>query len=155
VSELDDWFHFFVDRHLDRMLAIAIDLGDELVNAVPDLPGANSAYQIVVHCCGMLQWWVDAAVLGHTVDRDRDAEFMATGRCAELEQHVDALRERLRGQLIEIDPDGPLLGDPSPRYAGTPLGSSARGVLMHVLEELAQHHGHLEITRDLVTRRDG
>jgi hypothetical protein len=36
---------------------------------------------------------------------------------------------------------------------GTPIGASARGVLLHVLEELAQHHGHLEITRDLVTAR--
>jgi hypothetical protein len=145
-----EWWWFLVDRHLDRMLAIANDLGDDVVNVQPPLPGANSAFQIVFHCCGMLEWWTREAVLGVDVGRDRDAEFEATGSVAELTARVDGVRRQLREDLQVIDLDGPLRGDPSDHYKETPIGTSARGVLLHVLEELAQHHGHLELTRDLV-----
>jgi hypothetical protein len=146
----DEWWWFLVDRHLDRMLAIVTDLGDDLVNVQPALPGANSAYQIVFHCCGMLEWWTREAVLGVDVGRDRDAEFTSTGTAAQLAARVDDVRRQLRTDLAEIDLDGPLRGDPSDDYKDTPIGRSARGVLLHVFEELAQHHGHLELTRDVV-----
>ena len=135
------------------MLAIATELGDERVNIVPSLPGANSAYQIVFHCCGMLEWWTREAVQDIDVGRDRDKEFEASGSVAELTARVDGVRRQLRDDLRVIDLDGPLKGDPSDHYQGTPIARSARGVLLHVLEELAQHHGHLEITRDVVNQR--
>jgi hypothetical protein len=141
---------FLLDRHFDQMTAAAVELGDELVNAVPDLPGANSAYQIVFHCCGMLEWWTRAAILGLDVDRDRDAEFVATGTVAQLTARVDEVRAQFLTDLERIDPSAPLRGDPSAEYQGTPIGETAGGALMHVFEELAQHHGHLELTRDLV-----
>lgn len=142
--------YFLLERHFDRMTAAAAELGDDLVNEVPDLPGANSAYQIVIHCCGMLEWWTRSAILGLDVDRDRDGEFVATGTVAQLTARVDQVRAQFVTDLEQIDPEAPLRGDPSPEYYGTPLGGSARGVLMHVFEELAQHHGHLDLTRDLV-----
>src|SRR3954469_7605192 len=89
ASRADEWWWFLVDRHLDRMLAIAVELGDELVSIRPSLPDANSAYQIVFHCCGMLEWWTREAVLGIGVDRDRDAEFETSGSVAELAARVD------------------------------------------------------------------
>ena len=150
VSLAGEWWWFLVDRHLDRMVAMATDLGDQRVNILPSLPGANSAYQIVFHCCGMLEWWTREAVLGIDVCRDRDAEFEASGSVAELTARVDGVRRQLRDDLHAIDIDGPLRGDPSDHYRDTPIGRSVRGVLLHVLEELAQHHGHLELTRDLV-----
>ena len=149
----DEWWWFLVERHLDRMLTIATDLGDELVNAQPSLPGGNSPYQIVFHCCGMLEWWTREAVLGVDVGRDRDAEFTATGTVGQLTARVDGVRRQLRADLAIIDLDGQLRGDPSDHYKDTPIGGSARGVLLHVLEELAQHHGHLELTRDVLTTR--
>ena len=132
------------------MAATAIGLGDELINVVPDLPGANSAYQIVFHCCGMLEWWTRAAILGLDVDRDRDAEFVARGTVAQLTARVDLVRAQFVDDLAQIDLSAPLRGDPSEEYRGTPIGDSAGGALMHVFEELAQHHGHLDVTRDLV-----
>jgi hypothetical protein len=152
VSSADgnaDLSWFLVDRHLDRMAATAAGLGDELVNYTPDLPGANSPYQIVVHCCGMIEWWTRSAILGRPVARDRDAEFAASGTVSEMLRRVETIRAQLLRGLATIDLDAPLEGDPSDHYVGTPVGASARGVLLHVLEELAQHHGHLELTRDL------
>lgn len=147
-----DWWYFLVERHLDRMLATAEELGDERVNAVPALPGANSAFQIVVHCCGMLEWWTREAALGSPVGRNRDAEFVARGTVAELADRVRSVKENLRADLPSLDVSAPLRGDPSARYADTPISHSIGGVLLHVLEELAQHHGHLDLTRDLVSR---
>jgi hypothetical protein len=149
------WPYFLVERHFDRMMAIAADLGDELVNVRPDLPGGNSVYQLVFHCCGMAEWWTRSAILGLPVERDRDAEFVAAGTVAELRSRVDAVISGMRHDLAVIDLDAPLRGDPSEDYVDTPIGGSARGVLMHVFEELAQHHGHLEITRDVVRSHGG
>ena len=141
---------FLLERHLDQMSAAAAELGDDLVNVAPGPPGANSAYQIVFHCCGMLEWWTRAAILGLEVDRDRDAEFVATGTVAQLTARVAAVRTQCVSDLARIEPDAPLRGDPSAEYQGTPIGETAAGALMHVFEELAQHHGHLDVTRDLV-----
>ncbi len=141
---------FLLQRHFDQMTAAAAELGDELVNSVPDLPGANSAYQIVFHCCGMLEWWTRGAILGLDVERDRDGEFVASGTVAQLTSRVDQVRAQFIRDLDRIDPVAPLRGDPSEEYRGTPIGDTAGGALMHVFEELAQHHGHLELTRDLV-----
>jgi len=131
------------------MLEIAESLGDERVNVVPELPGANSAYQLVFHCCGMLEWWTRESILGRPVHRDRAAEFAATGTVASLQARVRQVIEQLDEDLPLIDLDAPLRGTYAD-YGGTPIAASARGALLHVLEELAQHHGHLEITRDLV-----
>src|SRR5256885_597940 len=83
-------------------LAIVAGLGDDRANAAPSLPGANSPYQIVFHCCGMLEWWTREAVLGVDVGRDRDAEFVARGSVADLAARVDAVRSQLHADLGDI-----------------------------------------------------
>ena len=133
------------------MLEIAGALGDDRVNVVPDLPGANSAYQLVFHSCGMLEWWTRESILGQPVGRDRAAEFNASGTVAQLQARVAQVVAQLVEDLPRIELDAPLRG-PYADYGGTPIAESARGALLHVLEELAQHHGHLEITRDVVLR---
>src|SRR4051812_27632997 len=107
-----EWWYFLVERHLDRMAAIAAELGDDLVNAAPALPGANTTYQIVFDSCGMLEWWTREAVLGHDVGRDREAEFVARGSVADLAQRVDAVKDHLRHDLTLISEDMELRGDP-------------------------------------------
>lgn len=46
-----------IDRALDGMLATVQGLGDELVNAPTGLPDGNTAFQLVRHCCGVLESW--------------------------------------------------------------------------------------------------
>ena len=133
------------------MLDIVADLGDHLANTAPDLPGANTPFQLVFHSCGMLEWWTREAILGESVGRDRAAEFTATGSVDDLRARVDQVGWYLQEDLAAIDPDAPVRVV-HPDYAGTPIAASARGALLHVLEELAQHHGHLEITRDVLLR---
>src|SRR5436305_3756294 len=132
------------------MLDIVAELGDELANTAPDLPGANTPFQLVFHSCGMLEWWTREAILGEPVGRDRAAEFAATGTVEQLHARVEQVVRQLTSDLPRIDRDAPLRG-PYADYGGTPIAESAGGAMLHVLEELAQHHGHLEITRDLVS----
>ena len=148
--------HFFlIERHLGPMLDVVAGLGDELANTAPDLPGANTPYQLVFHCCGMLEWWTHEVALGLPVARDRDGEFGAKGTVEQLRERVEHVTRRFRLDLPAVDLDASPLGQPAAHYVGTPIAETTRGVLLHVLEELAQHHGQLELTRDLLVKTYG
>ena len=69
----------FVASTMAAMVSTVRWLGDERVNQRPRLPGANSPYAIVVHCCGVMEWWGGHVIAGCPVSRDREAEFRATG----------------------------------------------------------------------------
>lgn len=143
----------FMEHAITSMVAIAESLGDELVNATPPLDGANSAYAIVTHCIGVTDWWVGLMIAGRPVLRDRDAEFAAAGTVAELGEAASACLERFRTDLAKMDSGAPLL-----HPERLPAMSSARAwtqdaALIHTFEELAQHHGQLELTRDILLAR--
>lgn len=144
---------FILDRHLDPMLAIAHELGDELVNVVPRLPGANSAYVIVWHSVAVVQWWTKHVILGQDHPRDRDSEFSAAGDLASLAARVDEVRRGFLDDLPKLELGAALGNDPGTGWGNAPLRQSAGGVLLHLLEELAQHHGQLQLTRDLLLER--
>ncbi|SFW85389.1 DinB family protein [Amycolatopsis australiensis] len=146
----DEDYLWFAGRALDGMAAILAELGDERANRRPDLPGANSPYAIVTHCLGVLEFWAGSLVAGRAVERDRDAEFTATGPVAELLDRAAAAKERLRADVAAAEPAAPLRARPPAKYADTPAGRSQGGALQHVYEELAQHHGQLELTRDVL-----
>src|SRR5215469_945413 len=74
----------YVDRAVDQMTDIVGSLGDDLANRRPALPGANSPYAILRHCLGVMEFWGGQVVAGRAIERDRDAEFVATGSVAAL-----------------------------------------------------------------------
>ena len=136
------------DRALLGMRDLVAALGDDGANRRPDLPGANSPYALLTHCLGVVDYWCGALVAGQPVERDRDAEFRATGPVAPLLARVDAVRARLADDVLAADPDAPLHERPPAEYLG-PDGIGTRGAaLLHVLEELVQHHGQLQVLRD-------
>jgi hypothetical protein len=97
-----------------------------------------------------LTFWVGGTVLGREVRRDRDAEFAATGPVAPLVTRIATTKQKLREDLAGVAGRAKLLGRVRAEYIGTPIGGSAGGALLHVLEELCQHHGQLELTRDVL-----
>jgi hypothetical protein len=105
---------------------------------------------IVTHCLGVLDFWAGSLVAGRAVERDRDAEFTASGSVAELLERIAAAKEQLRADLAAAAPAEPLRVPPPAKYRDTPAGRSQGGALQHVYEELAQHHGQLELTRDVL-----
>lgn len=138
----------FCDEALVAMRDIVIGLGDDLANRRPDLHGANSPFAIVTHCLGVCGHWASTVNLGERVPRDRAAEFTATGAVGELAEAVDAMRGRLAGWVQAAELDAPP-ADPSAARKDFFAGTQG-GVLFHIHEELAQHRGQLEITRDLL-----
>lgn len=146
----DEDYLWFAGRALDGMAAILAELGDDHGNRRPALPGANTPYAIVTHCLGVLEFWVGSLVAGRAVERDRDAEFTASGPVSALIERVAGAKEQLRADLAVAEPAAPLRAPASAKYADTPAGRSQGGALQHVYEELAQHHGQLELTRDVL-----
>ncbi len=147
-------FLWFVDQALDAMVAIVVRLGDDTANRPPGadgsgLPGANSPFAILTHCLGVMEYWGGAMVAGRSIDRDRAAEFRARGTVAELVDRVTAARRRLGDDLAAAEQDTNLRQAPDPEDAGTPYAGKG-GVLVHILEELYQHLGQMEITRDVL-----
>ena len=97
----------------------------------------------------------DGVVAGRPVERDRDAEFVATGTVAELVAGVRSAREQLALDLATLDPTAPPRGALDAEDVALPLGRTQTGVALHVYEELVQHLGQLQLTRDLLLATEG
>jgi uncharacterized protein DUF664 len=144
-----DDFLLFCERTIDGMRRAVDRLDDDSVNAVPDLPDANTPFQLMTHALGAAQWWTSHIVCGRPSDRIRDDDFNSAGTIADLHATADELVALLRDLAPELQ-------------AATGLANTARtqipldgewtvgAALIHAYEELAQHLGHLEITVDLV-----
>src|SRR5262245_51250555 len=147
-----DDFLWFVDEALDGMVAIVESLGDDGANRRPDLPGANSAYAILFHCLGVMEYWGGEVVAGRTIERDRDAEFRATGPVSDLVARARRARAQLVEDMAGLDPSAaprcPL--PPDDPDAALPIARTQGGALIHIYEELAQHRGQMELTRDVI-----
>ncbi|WP_286131271.1 DinB family protein [Microbispora sp. NRRL B-24597] len=139
-----------IGESLSSMTEILRGLEDELSNTRPDLPGANSPYAIVFHCVGVIEHWAGSVIAGLRIPRDRAAEFTATGRVDDLITRVDDVRARLPEwvdvALREGIRDRTVIGSTRPEVAT----ATPEWVLTHVVRELAQHLGQLELTRDVL-----
>ena len=155
--EVEMWL-WYVDKALAKLTGIVRELGDDRANRRPDLPGANSPYAIVTHCCGVMTYWGGEVVANREIVRDRPAEFVATGAVADLVALVDRTRAQLGLDVDGVVWNAPPAGPLDPRDRSVPsAGSGAAGVtqgaiLLHIYEELSQHLGQVEITRDVLLR---
>jgi DinB superfamily len=143
---------WFVDRALTAMADILRALGDDLANRRPALDGANSAFVILTHCLGVLEYWGGGTVADRPFEREREAEFTASGDVATLVRRTDDARQRLRRDLASFDPGAA----PSHVVRGSdrvPYTEAKGAVLLHILEELYQHLGQMELTRDVLLAR--
>jgi hypothetical protein len=150
VAVTADEYLDFVTRAVDGMLAIVRQLGDERANARPDLPGANSPFGLLTHCLGVVEYWAGKLVAARPVERDRESEFDATGTAEELAARCRAVLEQLRRDVEGLEPLAPLRTPPDGWALGPERIETQGAALLHVHEELAQHHGQMELLRDLL-----
>jgi hypothetical protein len=141
---------WYVEEALDGMVDIVNDLGDDLAKRTPDLPDANSPFAILTHCLGVMEDWGGSYIAGRAIERDREAEFHATGSVDELIIRAERAREQLRVDLASFEPFSSVLGTIDPAEADLPFYRTQGGALIHIHEELAQHHGQMQITRALL-----
>ncbi|MEQ8840506.1 MAG: hypothetical protein RIB98_05965 [Acidimicrobiales bacterium] len=124
---------------------------DTTVNATPDGWGTNSIAGLVVHCCELAPSWFEMPGLGRPSDRDRDAEFSTVATVAELRQRIEETLARL-AVLVPEFAAGPTAIDHDFRAFLPGDDRSDDALVLHVLEELFQHLGHMEVTADAVAR---
>ncbi len=138
----------FILLKFDELVALVSAMDDERANAELPVDGSNSTVQLLVHCCGMLRRWSSSVNLGVEVPRDREAEFTAVMPVAQALE----LAARTRAAFVEDIQQTDLAAAPAAVPAGreTFWTATCHGVLLHVLEELAQHLGHAEIARDVL-----
>ena len=138
-------------RHaFGQVLAVVDELGDERLNARPTAAGTNAVGALVLHRCPVCDWWLGHVARGRPTARDRDGEFIRQTSVQECHEEVAATLRQADDDLRRLD-----AGD------GVPHGARARlpglgddaSVVLHVVEELFQHLGQMEVTRDVLLDR--
>ena len=139
----------YINDALDGMVQIVETLGDERINLRPNnMANTNSPFVILTHCVGLTRYFVGAALAGRQVHRDRDAEFRAQGTVAEIRQAVRELQQQLQEDIKHVRGDQPLA---FPDAVRPPQRTWTQGrFVLQCYKELAQHHGHMELTRDVM-----
>lgn len=147
MIDVNDLF-WFIDTALDRMVDILRQLGDKGANDKPDIPGANSPYAILTHCLGVMDWWGGHLIAGRDVTRDREAEFTASGPVEALIARVVLAQQQLKLDAASLVAAAPLVHLPSGSVSDLPYSKAQGAAFVHIYEELAQHLGQMELTRD-------
>lgn len=141
----------FIDLAFDRMMANAVSLGTR-VSDRPPLADSNSVFALVVHCVGVTEWWLGHVVLGRASQRDRDAEFAASGTLDDLQGMVTQFRSALPALVKDVTRTSqPRSGHLESVTAAERVWPwTTASIVLHVIEELFQHAGHVDITADLL-----
>ncbi len=131
----------------------------EALNWRPPAEGANSVAVISVHMCGVVRGWTLKGMTGDKRERDRPSEFLAV---ADDEGYVEFWGRRVR--LLSLIDD--TLADVNRVLGGMSLEdldetfvahngetTNRRYAIVHTIDELAQHVGHLELTLQMWASR--
>jgi uncharacterized damage-inducible protein DinB len=146
---MNAFFEAYIERmeKLHNQIKQAIQgLPLEALDWVPG-PEMNSLSVLIVHTTGSERYWIGDVALEEASGRDRDAEFRAHGLDG------DALKARLDSSLVYARdalsrlPENNLALE---RFS-TAWGESVTIVwaLLHALEHLGIHLGHIQMVRQL------
>ena len=147
------FYQEYLERLQDLHAGIQKELADLPVEALDWVPaeGMNSLSVLVVHLTGSERYWIGDVVMGESSDRDRDAEFRASGLdVGALNQRLDDAFNYARAALERLD-----LADLDRQCLSPRSGKhfSASWALLHALEHTAIHLGHIQLTRQLWNER--
>ena len=109
-------------------------------------PTANSLLNLVVHLTGVERNWFQFVIAGRNVERDRDAELAELPPDVTIASAVEAYRgviDECNEILRNADMDAACRGKGREQL-------NVRWVVLHLLEEIARHAGHADITRELI-----
>jgi uncharacterized damage-inducible protein DinB len=164
----------YLHHAFGQMLDVADRLGDERVNdrplgaakapALPTagagarasesdrLPKTNAVAALIIHSCAVTEFWIGHVALGRPTDRDRESEFSSTATLAELRALVDQTLTQVSEDLAAMD-EGRTQTDRTGRQFLEVRDESDGAIVLHVLEELYQHLGHMELAADALAVR--
>jgi len=144
----------YIRHAFTQMLAVADQLGDARVNQRPLGPQTNAVAALVIHCCGVTEFWLGHVGLGRADSREREAEFSATATVSELHTLVDATLAQLSEDLDRIMGGSASDTNRAGRVFLLDQDESDGSLVLHVMEELFQHLGHAELAADVLAARE-
>jgi uncharacterized damage-inducible protein DinB len=135
-----------------QMLDVADRLGDTRVNDRPLGADTNAVAALVVHCCAVTEFWIGHVALGRPTSRDRESEFSTSATVADLHAMVESTLAQVAEDLADIDA-GRVQADRTGRQFLEGGDESDGAIVVHVMEELYQHLGHMELAADALAVR--
>ena len=149
----------FIDMLLEKAADHTASLPPDTLNWEPLPADTNSVGAIAAHMCGVVRWWVVQGLTGEDVGRQRDTEFVARvddnrnidfwGAQRPIADVISETRALSREVLANLDPSA-LAQQSSVDTLGPRLN---RWALIHTIDELSQHVGHMELTIQLHNAR--
>lgn len=153
-------FAVVLERIGREVIAALNGVPDALLNQPLPFADANTLFALGTHLVGAGEFWVLALVGGRAIERNRLAEFHATGHGPDLiaryERWLVALHE-----VLDNLPDTAMSRPASPPAEYRNTGGMAdqqlyvRDCLLHAVEHSALHLGHVQITRQLILAHAG
>ena len=128
------------------------DVPEELLNRTVEVPEANSLYAIATHLMASGESWTLGAVGGRELERDRDAEFVATGRYADLRVRHDAWMAAMH-EVLDGMPDAELQRSTGVTPYRDDLDVEQMTVahaLLHAIDHTSIHLGHIQVTKQFL-----
>jgi hypothetical protein len=141
--------------HLRRLITWYLEALDalppEAFDWQPPEPQANTLAAICSHAIASAEWWVLSCVGSGPIERDREAEFAVQTSWAQMRPRITGFLTAAEHLLSAMDPAA--LARISRHPAGDRMN---RRCLLHTVEHLGLHLGHLELTIDwwLASRPD-
>lgn len=140
----------YVTQAFEEMEAVLDRLGGADLNVRPFGDETNSISALVTHATAVSEFWLGHVGLGHPTNRDRDSEFRAESDDAGLRTRIATAHENALTYIGRLDAGE---GQPS-AVRETLVGDQTDGsIVVHVIEELYQHVGHMDITADALLAR--
>jgi hypothetical protein len=105
----------------------------------------NSLAVMAVHLAGSQTYWMKEIIGRTPIQRDREAEFAAKGvGLADLKARLDAA-----GKIVEevLSPLSERQMEEERKFRDKPI--TVRGGILQVIDHVAQHIGHMQLTRQL------
>ncbi len=139
-----------LERLTGDLVRAVTEAGADALGWRPDSPETNSPAAIATHALGASRHWLVSIVGGESDDRDRDAEFRAEARdIGDIQERATqwlADARRILERMGTADLDGPCR---LPVLRTWMSSLTARGAVLHAIEHLGMHIGHLELTLQL------
>lgn len=129
------------------MLNTVRDLSEEELNWRPPIPQCNSIYVILYHAANATHWWLNV-VRGNIIERDRLAEFSTHGTFAQIEELFTSWLHVAEQIIPTLQ-----VADYEEVHILTRGLYTTRDALLHAIEHLSLHLGHIEITRQWLSFR--
>jgi hypothetical protein len=130
-------------------------LNDEGANWHPLSKGTNSIYAIMTHVIGVDNFWVRHVIGRETLQRDRDAEFQASGNLGELLIRWEKTWIEIRAILGKLSHTQLLETRPLPFRPERRDPVTIQWIILHLISHYATHLGHIQLTRQLWEQKTG